>query len=196
MQYSDKQKIAVFASGAGSNAQRLFTYFKDIDNIDIALVICNRKSAGVIDKAEKENIAVEHLPKSMIYESNKLEELLEQKGIDFIVLSGFLLKVPDNITKTFHQKILNIHPSLLPKFGGSGMYGMHVHNAVKNANETESGISIHVVNEIFDDGKIVFQAKCSLSPSDTAEIIQQKVQELEHKHFAPVVHQYITNYGI
>lgn len=196
MQYSNKQKIAVFASGAGTNAQQLFAYFNEIDAIDIALVVCNRKNAGVIEKAQKAGLSVEYLPKSTIYESNKLEEVLEAKQIDFIVLSGFLLKVPDNITQKYKGKILNIHPSLLPKHGGSGMYGMHVHQAVKNAQDPESGISIHIVNEVFDDGEIIFQAKCLLSPTDSAEDIQKKVQHLEHQHFAPVVHQYIKNYGI
>lgn len=196
MQYSGKQKIAIFASGAGTNAQQLFTYFKEIDNIDVALVVCNRKNAGVIERAQKEDLSVEYLPKSTIYESNKLEQLLEAKQIDFIVLSGFLLKVPENITLKFRNKILNIHPSLLPKHGGSGMYGMHVHQAVKQAKDSESGISIHIVNEVFDDGKVIFQAKCPVLATDSAEEIQKKIQQLEHQHFAPVVHQYIKNYGI
>jgi|TARA_R110001592_G_scaffold307299_3_gene581000 phosphoribosylglycinamide formyltransferase-1 len=196
MQYSNKQKLAIFASGAGSNAQQLFDYFKEIDNVAIELVVCNRKSAGVIEKAQHENIDVEYLPKAVIYESNKLEQLLKDRKIDFIVLSGFLLKIPTSITKLYENRILNIHPSLLPKFGGAGMYGMNVHDAVKASGETESGISIHIVNEVFDDGEIIFQAKCPIDKNDTSESIQKKVQILEHQHFATVVHQYIKNYGI
>lgn len=195
MQYSNKQKLAVFASGAGSNAHQLFEYFKDIDDVSIELVVCNRKNAGVVEKAREANLSVEYMPKSMIYDSNMLEQLLSEREIDFIVLSGFLLKIPASITKQYPDRILNIHPSLLPKFGGVGMYGMHVHEAVKAAGENQTGISIHVVNEVFDDGEVIFQAQCEIDVNDTPESIQKKVQVLEHSHFAKVVHEYITHHG-
>lgn len=196
MQYSSPQNIAIFASGEGSNAQLLFDYFENKADVNVSILVCNRKDAGVFDRAKKSNIHSLYLQKKELYESNTLIESLNAKAVDFIVLSGFLLKIPQEIVQKYANRIINIHPSLLPKHGGVGMYGMHVHQAVKKAQDKQSGISIHLVNEVYDDGEIIFQAQCEILSTDTAEAIQQKVQKLEHEHFAPTVHKYITSYGV
>lgn len=195
MQDSSKKRIAIFASGEGSNAEIIMQYFAEINTIDVVLMLCNRKNAGVFERAKKLAVKTEYLPKNEFYESNKALDVLSANSIDFIILSGFLLKIPDEMVFHYDNRIINIHPSLLPKHGGFGMYGLHVHRAVKQAGEIETGITIHLVNEAFDDGKILFQAKCGLDNNDSVEDIQNKVQKLEHKFFAKTVHQYIEKYA-
>lgn len=184
MMKDKKIHIAIFASGAGSNAQRIIQHFASSPTVSVNLVLCNRKNAGVLDIAKKENIPAAYLPKSEFEQVGSTLHLLEQHAIHLIVLAGFLLKIPEPLVRSFPNAIVNIHPSLLPKFGGHGMYGHAVHEAVYNAKETESGITIHFVNEHYDEGQIIFQAKTHLLPTDTAHDIEQKVRSLESLHFA------------
>ena len=178
--------IALFASGAGSNAQKIIDNSKGHPFIKIALVVCNKPGAGVLSIAARENIP------SLIIERNKFEadgylaELRDHK-IDFIVLAGFLWKMPVVLIQAYPNKIINIHPALLPKYGGKGMYGSRVHEAVIIAKEKESGISIHYVDEIYDHGRIIFQATCPVDENDTADTLAQKVHALEHQHYPAVI---------
>ncbi len=185
------QKIAIFASGNGTNAENLIQYFKQKKNIEVALVVCNKAKAKVLLRAKKYNVPSLVIDNSNLLNSNQLIEQLNFFEINWIVLAGFLKKIPIDLINDFPNKIVNIHPSLLPKYGGKGMYGMKVHQSVKANNETHSGISIHLVNEIYDEGPIVFQAKCALSNTDTAEIIAQKVHQLEYEHFPKEIEKLI-----
>ena len=186
-----KHKLAVFASGSGSNAVKVIEYFKDHPTISVELVACNKANAGIVSKSELLNVHCEIFSKKELYDSNIFLELLSKYQINFIVLAGFLLKIPDYLIQEFNNCIVNIHPSLLPKYGGKGMYGMNVHNAVVENKENESGISIHLVNEHFDEGKLIAQEKVALETNDTPEMVQKKVQVLEHKFFAPVIEEYL-----
>lgn len=186
-----KKKIAIFASGGGSNAEVILNYFNDSVNINIALIVTNNQKAFVLQRAKKHKIPSFY--HSVVKGSNtklenqQLEKVLQENKIDFIVLAGYLKKIPSTLIQKFEQKIVNIHPALLPKFGGKGMYGMNVHRAVLEANEKESGITIHYVNENYDEGNTIEQHKCSIDKTMTAEQIQQRVLELEHKYFAPCI---------
>ncbi|MFI5164304.1 MAG: phosphoribosylglycinamide formyltransferase [Bacteroidia bacterium] len=180
------KRIAIFASGEGTNTQHLIDYFKGSD-IKIALIVCNNPKANVIRRAEKHHIPSILINKEWSYNGDPaLKKLLEEK-IDLIVCAGFLWKIPDNILHTFLNKIINIHPSLLPKFGGKGMYGLNVHKAIIDADEKESGITIHYVNEHYDEGKIILQKKCVVASNDTPETLAQKVQQLEHEWFPKTI---------
>lgn len=193
MMKDKKIHIAIFASGAGSNAQRIIQHFASSPTVSVTLVLCNRKNAGVFDIAKKENIPAIYLPKSEFEQVDNLLHLLEKQAIQFIVLAGFLLKIPAPLVRAFPNAIVNIHPSLLPKFGGHGMYGHAVHEAVHKSNETESGITIHYVNEQYDEGQIIFQAKTPILPIDSAHDIEQKVRNLESIHFAPQIEKIIDH---
>jgi len=184
-------KVAIFASGNGSNAENIADYFKNIDSITIDSFYANKADAYVIERAKNLGIHCSYYKNSDFREGSIVLDELQERGVSFIVLAGFLLKVPENIIKEFPNKILNIHPALLPKFGGKGMYGDRVHQAVKEANETESGITIHYVNECFDDGKIVFQAKCEVLENDSADGIAEKVHALEYRYFPEVIEKVI-----
>lgn len=183
--------IAILASGSGSNAENIYNYFKDSKHIKVALIISNKQDAYVLTRAEKLNIESAVFSKNDFDTTAKVVDILKDKNIDFIVLAGFLLKVPVDIINTYPNRIINIHPALLPKFGGKGMYGDNVHKAVREANETESGITIHYVNENYDEGNIIFQAKCAVSPDDTYEDIAKKVHTLEYTHFPEVIESII-----
>lgn len=190
------KNIAIFASGSGSNAQKIIEYFEknpspegSSDIIKVALVVSNKKDAGVLEIAKKHDIATLIISKSMFYETDNILKSLSDYNISFIVLAGFLLLVPKYIISGFNKKIINIHPALLPKFGGKGMFGHHVHQAVKEAGETETGITIHYCDDHYDEGSIIFQAKCPILPTESAEDIARKVLTLEHEHFAKVVEQ-------
>lgn len=185
------KRLAVFASGAGSNAKRLIDYFSGNKDISVALLVSNRKEAGALEIARKAGIPAISFTKEEFYNSSTVIEKLTTEKIDFIVLAGFLIKVPDNILKAYENKIINIHPALLPDFGGKGMYGLNVHKAVIESEKKESGITIHLVNEHYDEGRILFQAKCPVLENDTPEMLASRVQELEHKHFAEVVQNFI-----
>lgn len=181
------KNLAIFASGTGSNAKKIIEYFRTNPHIRVRLIVSNKKDAPVLDIARDHNIETLVLNRQDFYRTEQLLQHLQVYAIDFIVLAGFLWLIPDYLVKAFKKRIVNIHPALLPKYGGKGMYGMHVHEAVKAANEMESGITIHYVNEQYDEGDIIFQAKCALDVNDTPEAIAHKVQVLEHRHFAPVI---------
>ncbi len=180
-------KLAIFASGSGSNAENIVEYFKGDNSVAISLIISNKEDAYVHQRAKKLNIESATFSKNDFYTTDKVLEFLQQKNIDFIILAGFLLKVPTNLLAAYPDKIINIHPALLPKYGGKGMYGDNVHKAVVAAGETESGITIHYVNENYDEGAIIFQAKCPVLANDTYEDVANKVHALEYKHFPEVI---------
>jgi phosphoribosylglycinamide formyltransferase-1 len=184
-------KIAIFASGGGSNARKIIEYFKDSPVGEVALVVSNKRNVGVLDIAESHGVPTHIIDRQGFYESEVMLDKLKQHKIDLIVLAGFLWLVPGYLVRAFPGKILNIHPALLPKYGGKGMYGHHVHEAVKAAGEPESGMTIHFVNEHYDEGDIVFQATCQLSPEDTSEEIAQKVLKLEHQHYPEIIEKVI-----
>lgn len=186
-------RIAIFASGSGTNAERIIQHFADVEDIEVSLVVCNKAKAGVLDIAERWGIPSILINRDFFYSTDQMLFELKQQSIDFIVLAGFLWMIPEYLTNAFPEKMVNIHPALLPKFGGKGMYGMHVHEAVKNAGEKLSGITIHYVNNKYDDGAVVFQASCSVTEEDTPEDIRRKVQILEHRYFPEVVEKVIRD---
>lgn len=179
--------IAVFASGSGSNAENITNYFKDKEGISIKAIISNKVDAFVHKRAEVLGVKSVTFTKDSFENTSQVLDYLRENQIDFIVLAGFLLKVPQNLIDAYPQKIINIHPALLPKFGGKGMYGDNVHKAVVAAGESESGITIHYINENYDEGNIIFQAKCDVLPNDTYEKVADKVHQLEYVHFPPVI---------
>lgn len=179
--------IAIFASGSGSNAENIANYFKNSDIVDIKLIISNKKEAYVLERSNKLGVKSAVFTKTDFETTNDVLNLLLDQNIDLIILAGFLLKVPDNLLQAFPHKIINIHPALLPKFGGKGMYGDNVHKAVVEARESESGITIHYINENYDEGDIIFQAKCAISPNDSFEDVAHKVHTLEYEHFPRVI---------
>lgn len=186
--------IAIFASGAGSNAQRVIDVFRNNKAVKIKLIVCNNPEAGVLNIAAKEKIAWLLIQKKKFYEEDAyLPELREQR-IDFLVLAGFLWKVPLALLNQYPNKIINIHPALLPKYGGKGMYGNKVHEAVIAANEKESGITIHFVDEIYDHGNIIFQATCTIGENDTPVSLAQKIHHLEHQHYPEVIAGLMESY--
>lgn len=187
MAYKEVKKIAVFASGNGTNAEKIFSYFKDNERIEVSLLLTNKKSAPVIDRAKKYHVPVVVFSRTTFYETEEITTLLLKKDIDLIVLAGFMWLVPPTLVKAFPDKILNIHPALLPKYGGKGMYGSFVHEAVVAAKEKESGITIHLVNERYDEGNIVFQKKCLVEPADTADTLAAKIHLLEHQFYPQVI---------
>ncbi len=179
--------IAVFASGAGSNAQKIIDHFRHHPTIKVALIVCNKPQAGVLTIAGNENIPALLIEKETFFRGNAYVPQLQDFDISFIVLAGFLWKIPDALIKAFPNAIINIHPALLPKFGGKGMYGMNVHQAVIEAREKESGITIHYVNNHYDEGEVIFQATCSIDDTDTAETLAAKIHQLEHQNFPAVI---------
>ena len=185
------KKIVLFASGNGSNVENIIQFFKNNTTVSIVGIFCNNPHAKVLERAENHKI------KTTIFNKNELNgnlvlDKLKQLQPDLIVLAGFLLKFPENIIKEFPKKIINIHPALLPKYGGKGMYGMKVHQAVIAAGDTESGITIHHVNEHYDEGDIIFQARCSIAMGDTPENLAAKIHELEYEHFPRVIHNLVA----
>jgi phosphoribosylglycinamide formyltransferase-1 len=179
--------LALFASGTGSNARKIIEYFDKSASVRVAWVVSNKRDAGVLHIASEHNIPVQVIEREEFFHTENLLSALKERRIDFIVLAGFLWLVPAYLVRAFPKRIVNIHPALLPKFGGKGMYGMHVHEAVKANCETETGITIHYVNERYDEGAVIFQAKCSVDPADTAADIARKVQQLEHRYFPEVI---------
>ncbi len=184
--------VAIFASGAGSNALKIIAYFKNSATITISLVVCNNPNAGVIKIAANSGISVLLIEKEAFGLTGYVPELRKQK-IDFIVLAGFLWKIPEILIEAFPHKIINIHPALLPAYGGRGMYGNAVHNAVLTAKEKQSGITIHYVDEKYDHGEIIFQSICSVDEQDTVESLSGKIHDLEHKFYAKQIEKLLTN---
>jgi formyltetrahydrofolate-dependent phosphoribosylglycinamide formyltransferase len=183
--------VAIFASGTGSNAQKLIDHFRHHSQIKIALIVCNKPGAGVLTIAQKENIPAIIIEKEKFFRGNAYVDEIKQHNVDFIVLAGFLWKVPVALIKAFAQSIINIHPALLPNYGGKGMYGRFVHEAVIEAKDKESGISIHYVDELYDHGQLIFQARCTIEAEDTAESLAQKINALEHEHYPQIVEKVI-----
>lgn len=186
-------RLALFASGSGSNAEVIIRHFKNHPNIQVELVITNNATAGVIERAQKLDVQTKCFTREQFRESEPILEVLRKHEITHIVLAGFLLQIPTSLIAEYTSRIINIHPSLLPKFGGKGMYGMKVHEAVKQSGETETGITIHEVNEHYDDGRVLFQAKCKVEATDTPEQIARNVQALEHHHFPLVIEKWIAS---
>jgi phosphoribosylglycinamide formyltransferase-1 len=186
-----KRNIAIFASGEGTNAQNIINYFKDSAIAQIALVVSNKPGANVLNRAQMAGIPSLIIQRESFYHSSQVIDFLKSNHIDLIVLAGFLWMVPENLVKAFPNQIINIHPALLPKFGGKGMYGMNVHRAVIEAREKESGISIHFVNEHYDEGKIISQHSCPVTDSDTPQSLAHKIHELEYEFFPKAIENLI-----
>jgi len=180
-------RVAVFASGSGSNAENIIKYFDGVLSKDDFHIFCNNKRAFVIERAKKLGVKTTVFSRDEFYNSNKIIDALINEGIETIVLAGFLWLVPGELVKAFKGKIINIHPALLPKYGGKGMYGSKIHQAVIENKEIESGITIHFVDENYDEGKVIMQAKFDILPTDTAEDVEKKVHILEYKHYPEVV---------
>lgn len=179
------KKIAIFASGSGTNAQNIIEYFKRSVKIKVDCLFSNKKDAFALERARNFEVQTFIIERDAFYNSDEIENLLKKRGIELIVLAGFLWLMPKNLVENF--KIINIHPALLPKYGGRGMYGMKVHSAVVENKDPESGITIHFVNEVYDDGEIIFQAKCPVDGADTPEMVAAKVHQLEYKYFPAII---------
>lgn len=181
------KKIAIFASGTGTNAQKIIDHFRDKPNVCIALIVSNKPDAGVLNIAESENIPTMILDREKFFRGNAYADELTSIGIDLVVLAGFLWKIPSALIQAFPQSIINIHPALLPKHGGKGMYGHFVHDAVITSGDTETGITIHYVDELFDHGNNIFQTSVPVTADDNAASIAGKVQLLEHQYYPRVI---------
>jgi len=182
-------RLAIFASGSGTNAENIIRYFQNKPWINISCICTNRADAFVIERVRKYEIPVLVFSREDFYQSGKVLNYLNQKGTDWIILAGFLWLIPGNLIETYPSKIINIHPALLPKFGGKGMYGAAVHEAVINNRETHSGITIHYVNPEYDKGSIIFQATCPVLPDDTPDSLAVRVHELEYLHYPRIIEQ-------
>jgi phosphoribosylglycinamide formyltransferase-1 len=182
-----KKRIAIFASGSGSNAQKIMEHFKRSSEAEVVLILTNNPQAYVLQRADNFEIPSHVFSRSEFYDTDTIIKLLKNLQVDLIVLAGFLWLVPPTLLKAFPNKIINLHPALLPKFGGKGMYGDHVHKAVLDGKEEESGITIHFVNEKFDEGEILHQSRFKIEPGDNLEMIKFKGQQLEHQHFPRVI---------
>jgi len=187
-----KTRIALFASGSGTNVQRISDYFKDHTSIEVAAIYCNNPEAFVLERAKNLGIPVRVFSRSELREGDVLGMLIADH-VDWIILAGFLLLIPENLIESFPGQIINIHPALLPKYGGKGMYGHHVHEAVVEKGEKETGITIHLVNEAYDQGVHLFQAKVALDKNDTPETTAQKIHDLEQEHFPRIIEETIVN---
>ncbi len=183
------KRIVIFASGSGTNAANIISHFRQSSLARVVLVLSNKRDAKVMNRADKLGIPTHHFTKEELYSRTGVVEVLRAQRPDLIVLAGFLLKFPENILQEYPNKVINIHPALLPKYGGKGMYGAHVHEAVIANKEKESGITVHRVNEAYDEGAIVFQKSTPVSESDTSESLAGKIQELEHAHFPKVIEE-------
>lgn len=185
-------RLAIFASGNGTNAQRIIEYFSGHPTITVKLVLSNKPDAGVVDRAKNLGVETMVFNRLSFYETWMVPEKLTSCRIDFIILAGFLWLIPKNILTAYPGRIINIHPALLPKYGGKGMFGNSVHEAVIAAGDPESGITIHHVDENYDEGRIIFQAKCTITEKDTPESLAVKVHQLEYRHFPEVIEQTVT----
>lgn len=180
------KRLAILASGNGSNAEKIMAHFQNSEIAEIALLATNKADAFVLERAKKFNVPTYTFSRKDL-EAGLLLNKLQEANIDWVILAGFLLKIPVELTRAFPDRMVNIHPALLPKYGGKGMYGAHVHEAVKLAGDKETGITIHLVNENYDEGRIVFQASTPLTDADTPDTIAEKVHALEHLHFPEVI---------
>tara|TARA_B100000700_G_scaffold299808_1_gene367245 strand:- start:591 stop:1160 length:570 start_codon:yes stop_codon:yes gene_type:complete len=187
------KKVALFASGNGSNAENICNYFKESNRVDVVLLATNNRSAFVVKRLKKFGLPIFCFSKKEMSGSNVVQKKLSEHSIDLIVLCGFLLKIPKNIVDLFPKRIINIHPSLLPKFGGKGMYGERVHKAVIGSNEKFSGITVHYVNNNYDEGDIIFQKKLSLSKNETPQSLSKKIHLLEMSSFPSVIKRVVDS---
>jgi len=184
-----KKRIAIFASGSGSNAQKIMEHFKKHNDAEVAIVLTNNPDAFVLQRADNFEIPTHIFNRQEFYKSEAVVTLLKSLEVDLIVLAGFLWLIPENLLKAFPNKIINIHPALLPKYGGKGMYGDHVHKSILENAEEESGITIHFVNECFDEGEIIHQSRFKIEKGDDLKMIKFKGQQLEHLHYPKVIEQ-------
>lgn len=189
---ADKIKLAIFASGAGSNALKIIERFKNHPGIEVALIVSNKADAPVLHKAQEHRIPTLIIERERFFKGDAYISQIQQLNIDWIILAGFLWKIPPALIKAWPSKIINIHPALLPAYGGKGMYGSHVHEAVIAAGEKESGITIHYVDEWYDHGKTIFQASCPIDANDTPQTLAQKIHRLEHEHFPAVIEHLLS----
>lgn len=187
------RNIAIFASGSGTNCENIINYFADSCEVNIAVVICNKADAKVLERADRLGVDSVVITKRQFADKDYVLSVLSNYGIEVIVLAGFLLMVPDYLIEAYPRRIINLHPALLPKFGGNGMYGHFVHEAVKKAGETETGMTVHYVTNVCDGGEIIAQFSCKLSPSDTVEDIAEKEHQLEMAHFPQVIEQFVSS---
>lgn len=187
------KKIAIFASGSGTNAENIIKTFSNTSKISVELILSNKKDAYVLERAQKYGIDTFVFSGKELRETDKVLQKLQEYEIDFIVFAGFLLMIPQHIINAFPQKIINIHPALLPKYGGKGMYGEHVHKAVIENKELESGITIHYVNEQYDEGAIIFQAKCPVCENETQATLAEKIHRLEYEHFPRIIEEVVLS---
>ena len=190
------KKIAIFASGKGSNAEKIIEYFRYSHAVSIVLIVSNKPDAGVFAIAATNHLPTLLLEKEKFFQGNGYVDELKASEIDFIVLAGFLWKVPASLIYAYPQKIINIHPALLPKYGGKGYYGRHIHEAVLNNKDEETGISIHLVDEIYDHGKIIFSAICPILENDNPDSLAKRVQKLEHAHYSSVIEKLLNGKAI
>ena len=188
------KKLAIFASGSGSNAENICNYFTDSSGIEVVLICTNKQDAFIVKRAKKLNIPVYIFTKYELNNFVDLHKKLQSIGTDIVILAGFLLKLPEIMIDSYPNRIINIHPSLLPKYGGKGMYGSNIHRAVIENKETESGISIHFVNQNYDEGEIILQEKCAVSTNETVETLIQKIHKLEHNYFPGAIEKTVKNY--
>ena len=186
------KNIAVFASGNGTNAEKIAQYFKDNDNVSVNLILTNNPRAGVLQRAAKLGIPSLVFDRDTFYNKSDVVDVLRSNKTDLIVLAGFMWLVPAGILNEYENRIVNIHPALLPKYGGKGMYGHHVHEAVLAAKEKESGITIHYVNEKYDEGQIIFQAKVTVDDDDTPDTLAEKIHKLEYEHYPRVIEEILS----
>jgi len=187
-------RIVIFASGSGTNAENIMKYFQNNTVATVVRVLSNKKDAKVLERSKKLNVSCISFNKSDFFETDSILNLLKKEA-DIIILAGFLWKIPEKIINAFADKIINIHPALLPSYGGKGMYGMHIHRAVINNQEKETGITIHYVNENYDEGAIIFQKKVSVLKDDSPETVAQKVHQLEYEYFPKVIEKVILENG-
>ena len=188
------KKIAIFASGSGTNAENIIKYFSNRKSAKVTLILSNRREAYVLKRAAEHDIKSIFFDYNEFNTSDKVLDDLLRNDIDFLILAGFLWLVPEKILNLYAGRIINIHPALLPKYGGKGMYGEKVHKAVIDNHESESGISIHFVNKSYDEGDIIFQAKCKVEPSDTPDTLAARIHELEYKYFPKVIEDLIGKF--
>ena len=187
-----QKNIAIFASGSGTNAENIIRHFQGNKDVNVALVVSNKPDAYVLVRAANLHVPSLTLTREEFARGEELARLMKERGIDFIVLAGFLLRVPEALIEAYPGRIVNIHPALLPKYGGKGMYGDRVHRAVVEAGERESGITIHLIDEQYDRGTTVFQAKCPVLPGDTPDDVARKVHALEYAHYPEVIEQLLA----
>lgn len=190
---TSKKRIAIFASGSGSNAEQIIKHFAEKELFEVSLILSNKADAYVHERARKLNVPSTTFSRASFYDSEDVINILKENKVDAVILAGFLWLIPTYLIHSFPDNIINIHPALLPKYGGKGMYGHHVHQAVVDNKEKETGITIHLVNEAYDKGKILFQAKCPVDSADGPEEVAAKIHELEYTHFPKVIEEYLIS---